>query len=90
MDKGLAPEPANLSHNLTETSKGLLSGNKATEVEKPGEEGWPFLPLEQKRANYSITAGYWGQRGGFVSNSSGFSAYTLCPLLPTLLLIPLI
>lgn len=39
MDKGLGPEPANLCHNLSETSKHLLWVNKATELEEPIEEG---------------------------------------------------
>lgn len=77
MDKGLAPEPANLCHNLPETSKHLLSGNKATELEKPREEGWPFLPLEQKRANYSIAVGYWGQ-GEVLSQTARGSLLTRC------------
>ncbi len=39
MDKGIAPEPANLCHNLIETSQCSLSENKATEMVRPSEEG---------------------------------------------------
>lgn len=88
MDKGLGPEPANLCHNLSETSKRLLWVNKATELEEPIEEGVP--PPRNRKGPTIASLLDIGDGGGFVSNSSGFSAYTSCPLLPTLLLIPLI
>lgn len=39
MDKGIAPELANLWHNLIETSQCSLSENKATKKERLSEEG---------------------------------------------------
>lgn len=49
MDKGIAPELANLCHNLTETSQWSSSENKGNEMERPGEEGLLLFLTEKDK-----------------------------------------
>ena len=49
MDKGIAPELANLCHNLTETSQWSSLENKGNEMERPGEEGLLLFLTEKDK-----------------------------------------